>query len=151
MANLAMTAPDLLNAFSELTGIRFAIGAHYQQAQAIELAAAGFTVRDLELVVLWTRKELRDPRSIYRKASLGWKALMGEHGGGDEYVQFQTRLGLANEDMRRGWRPPFKLTAAPAPLRVVPDPQPAPATAERYAEGARQMRAWLLRAKGGAA
>lgn len=136
-----MTAPDLLSAFEQLTGIRFAIGAHYQQAQAIELARAGITVRDLELVILWTRREMAAPRSPYKAASLSWRTLMGAHGDGNEFVCFQERLGLANAAVAKGWRPAFKLTAAPAPLRVVPDPQPAPDPA-LWDAGRAAMAAW---------
>lgn len=144
------TGPELLAAFAQLTGIRFALGAHYQQAQAMELAKAGITVRDIEMVVLWTKREIAQPRSKFTAASLQWKVLMGLHGDGNEYGTFQERLGLAQEAVRRGWSPRYKVSAdetAPKPAQAQLDMEPR-ADPALFAAGAAQMRALRERMSG---
>lgn len=132
----------VLAAFAELTGIRFRFLPEDIRRQA-HTFAQHFSLRDLELVILWTRRKIAAQAGGYSAASLQWRVLMGTPYAGSDFVVFQERLGLAEEEMKRtGWRPAFKL-AAPEPAAHRPA---APAPARPSAEEEGRIRAEASRA-----
>jgi hypothetical protein len=110
----------VLRAFGELTGIRLKRVPYAVQQQAVVFAET-FTLRDLELVILYTRRQIARNEGGLSPASLQWHVLMGkpfEHSAQDagDFMAFQNRLGLAEEAMKRTkWQPPFRLSAPAAP------------------------------------
>jgi hypothetical protein len=110
----------VLRAFGELTGIRLRVVPEEVKRQAFTFASH-FTLRELETVVLYVRRQIARNEGGLSAASLQWHVMMGSIGGGADFLNFQNRLGLAEEAMKRGWRPPFALCAAPVhAARTVP-------------------------------
>lgn len=116
---------SVLRAFGVLTGIRLRVVPEEVKRQAFTFAA-NFSLRELELVVLYVRRQIARNEGGFSAASLQWHTMMGSIGGGADFLAFQNRLGLAEEAMRRGWRPPFALTAPAAPVQTACT-KPAPA------------------------
>lgn len=130
----------VLSAFAELTGIRFRFLPEDIRRQAATFAQH-FSLRDLELVILWTRRKIAAQAGGYSAASLQWRVLMGTPYAGSDFVVFQERLGLAEEEMKRtGWRPAFKLSGAAAegPAAARKPAAPAP-TGEEEARRIREQ------------
>lgn len=124
----------VLEAFGDLTGIRFRFVAEEMKRQAMRFAEH-FTLQELELVVLWTKRQIAREAGGFSAVSLQWRIIMGT-AYGDEFVRFQERLGLAEEEMKRtGWRPPYKLSQPAQTTPVATAPLP-PEKAEKPAEGA---------------
>jgi len=139
---------DVLKAFGDLTGIRFRFVAEEMKRQA-QRFAEHFTLQELELVILWTKRQIAKQTANFSQASLQWRVVMGTPYG-DELLKFQERLGLAEEEMKRtGWRPPFELSAdaKAAPVAKPEEPaKPAPNddTWERGREKFRAMQEQLF-------
>lgn len=115
---------EVLQAFGTLTGIVFRLVPNDIERQAKQFVDHGFTLRDLELVVLWTQKQIAGRVNGFSRASLQWRTIFGAFGSGEDFVRFQERLGLAEGEIRKGWRPVFTLGAEPKPTT-----KPAPAAA----------------------
>ena len=93
-----LTAPQLLLAFQNLTGIRLKYVSHGHQAQAIAFCSAGFTLTELEQVIRWIQKEIG--RGKLDERSLSWRNVFGEYGSGNEFATFQDRLSFAQKTVR---------------------------------------------------
>lgn len=104
----------VLRAFGELTGIVLRVVPEEVKRQAFTFAEH-FSLRDLDLVIQWTKRRIARSEGGYTQASLQWRVLMGGIGRGEDLLAFQERLGLAQEEIKRGWRPVWKLCAASAP------------------------------------
>lgn len=130
-----MTAQEVIDAFSEWTGIRFKFVPHGVQRQAAAFVTHGFSLEGLELVIAWIRRQIARGVNGFSSASLQWRVLMGEHGAADEFMRFQERLGLAQEAIRRGWKPRLGSKANDA-VPAKPEAIPAPATEEPQATDA---------------
>lgn len=103
---MGLLAPQVVEAFGELTGITYRVTPHGVMRQAADFVKHGFTLADLELVIAYTKRGIQRGDSGFNAQSLTWRVLFGEHGAPDEWQKFQERLGLAQEMMRRtGWRP----------------------------------------------
>lgn len=92
--------------FTRLTGIEFRIPPHAVMRQAA-LFAKQFALEELEITVLWIKRQISLRKSGFTEASYSWKRLFGEHGSADEFQTFQERLSLANTERKRGWKPKF--------------------------------------------
>lgn len=110
----------VLRAFGELSGIHFRVKPEEMLRQAHRFAEV-FTLRELETVVLWTKRQIADQAGGFNAQSLTWRVIMGS-AYGDEFIRFQERLGLATEAIkRRAWTPRYTLSGAPAePPRIAP-------------------------------
>lgn len=107
----ALTPQQVIEAFARYTEIRFRVVPPSVQRQAMEFVKFGFTLRELELVAQWTRRQIARGQGGYNAASLQWRTLFGAHGAADQWVCFQERLGLAETDLKRGWRPKLETGA----------------------------------------
>lgn len=122
-----MTGPEVIQLWKDLTGQEWRLLPCIIRDQACEFGS-NFTRADMEIVVQWTRAQIKAGRGGFNGQSLTWRVLAE-----DNWLKFQDRLAAA-----RAWKRP----AAPAPLRVVPDPQPAPAWDEAaWAKGAQDRAA----------
>lgn len=121
-----MTAPEVITAWTEQTGQSWQLIPCIVRDQACEFATAGFTREDMALVVQWTRAQIAKGNHGMNKLSLTWRVMAD-----DQWAKFQERLEIA-----RAWKRP----APSAPLRVVPDPQPAPD--QLWSAGSAAMAAW---------
>jgi hypothetical protein len=114
-----MTTPlhprEVMEAYAAMTGIKFRIMAPDVEKQACQFVDAAFTLEELELVIEWTRMQIRLQKGGYSDASLGWRVLFGKMGDGLPFVAFQERLGMAEAARKRGWRPALKVTAPARP------------------------------------
>lgn len=115
-----ITPQEVIAAFTQATGIALRMVPHGIQRQAADFVRHGFNLAELELVVAWTKRQIRLGKSGFTEASYTWRRLFGEHGSPDEFQAFQERLGLAQSELRRGWKP--KLAAAQAPATAAPPP-----------------------------
>lgn len=105
-----MTPADVIATYSRCTGIRFRFLPDGVSRQSVKFLERGFTLADLELVVLWIQRDIKRHECGSNAASLGWKCLFGEFGASDEFLKFQERIAFAEEAVKRGWRP--SLTSA---------------------------------------
>lgn len=105
-----MTPADVISTYSRCTGIRFRFLPDGVSRQSVKFLERGFTLADLELVVLWIKRGISRRECGFNAASLGWRCLFGEYGSSDEMLKFQERLGLAEEAVKRGWRPSLTST-----------------------------------------
>ena len=107
-----ITPQEVIGTFELCTGIRLRAVPHSVQRQAGDFVKHGFTLTDMELVVAWIKRQISHRKSGFTDASYTWRRMFGDHGAADEFLVFQERLGLAEQDRRRGWRP--KLATEPA-------------------------------------
>lgn len=139
---------EVIATFTRLTGIRLREPfPQYVMAQASTFAKH-FEMRELELVILWTKRQASRHEGGYSSASIQWHVLFGRHGAGDEMLTFQERLGLAEEAVRKGWRPPI------AGMAVRPVAKPSTPVQERFSEeegkrAAAELREFAAKLKGG--
>ena len=138
---MSWSEDEVLKAFGELTGIKFRFVAEEVKRQARRFSEH-FTLQELELVVLWTKRQIARETGGFSQASLQWRVLMGT-AYGDELVKFTERLGLAEEEMKRtGWRPPYVLCAAPKPAQPTLEKPEKPAPQEDvWEQGRAQFKA----------
>ena len=146
----------VLRAFRALTEIELRVVPNEVAKQAV-MVAENFSLRDLELVVLWTKKMIARGQGGFSNASLQWRVLMGRIGCGEDLMAFQDRLGTATAEMARGWKPPFRLSApvqaarkadAP-PVNAAPQPVDAATQARMAAEAKRQQQELFAKLNGG--
>jgi len=121
----ALDPNEVIATFGRLTGIRFRFLPDGVSRQAVKFVERGFTLADLELVVLWIKYKTKRHECGFNDASLGWKCLFGDYGSSDEMLKFQDRLGQAETELKRGWRParicaeqPVKRAEKPAEQKV---------------------------------
>lgn len=139
---------EVIATFSRLTGITFRFLPDGVARQSAKFLERGFTVRDLELVILWTKRCISRHENGLNPASLGWRCLMGDYGSSDEMLKFQERLGLASEAVRKGWRPQI------AGMAARPVAKPTEPVQERFSEeegkrAAAELREFAAKLKGG--
>lgn len=120
-----MTPADVIATYSKMTGIRFRFLPDGVSRQSVKFLERGFTLSDLELVVLWIKRGINRHEGGLNDMSLGWRCLFGEYGASDEFLKFQERIGMAEAAVKRGWRPAMARTGPhrPAPAHKSP---PAP-------------------------
>lgn len=139
---------EVIATFSRLTGIHFKVLCNGVTYQAMKFVKSGFTLQELELVILWTKRQISRGEGGYSASSLQWRVLFGDYGSGDEMLKFQERLGLAEECVRKGWRPPI------AGMAVRPVAKPTAPVQERFSEeegkrAAAELREFAAKLKGG--
>lgn len=120
-----MTPADVIATYSRCTGIRFRFLPDGVSRQSVKFLERGFTLSDLELVVLWIKRGISRHECGFNAASLGWRCMFGEFGSSDEMLKFQERLGLAEEAVKRGWRPSLASAIAGPEKPVNTSKQPA--------------------------
>lgn len=111
--------------YNQLMGTRLNDLLHDVASQAVLFVKQGFTLEDLEITVLWLRREIAAQRNGYNQQSLTWRGLFGRHGAGDEWLNFHDRLAKAREAQRKGWKPRLS-TAKEEPAKLTPNVIPMP-------------------------
>jgi hypothetical protein len=141
---------DVIDLHARLTGQRMRLVPHSVQRQASKFVEH-FSLAELEIVLLFTQRQISRNECGYNTQSLTWRVLFGDHGAADEFLKFQERLGMAEEARRRGWKPrlstgaPSKSAPEPKSAPVAPQTEPDP---QEFAATAERLRAFRERLRG---
>lgn len=116
---------QVIQLFNSLIGTRYSDLVPDVRNQSRLYVEQGFTLEDLEITILWIRREKAAGRNGFNESSTSWRCLFGRHGAGDEWLNFHDRLAKAREAQRKGWKPKLT-TAAQEPPRLNPNVIPMP-------------------------
>lgn len=130
-----MTPQLFLQSWAEHTSQSFRCVPQIVEEQAAQAVRYGLTCDDIRLVMAYLRREIAKDRSGFNPQSLTWRV-----NAADGWLKFQERLMLAQEAVKRGWRPFPAQRSAPANVVPMAVPEEDAALRAKMVEGLKQLR-----------